>query len=120
MKREFKTVDEYIETFPRDVRLTLQKLRQTIHETAPEATEAISYQIPTFKLKGKNLVHFAGWKDHVALYPIPAGDESFQRDVSPYVSGKGTIRLPLDRPIPYDLVEKIVMFRVKETAARKT
>lgn len=112
--KRFATMDEYIQTFPSDVQGTLEKIRQTIQNAAPEAVETISYGMPTFDLDGKHLVNFAAWKDHIALYPIPAGTEAFQKELSPYIGGKGTIRLPLDQPIPYDLVEKIVTFRMKE------
>ncbi len=88
-------------------------MRHTIREAAPEATEAISYQMPTFKLNG-NLVHFAAFKNHIGFYPAPTGTEAFQKELSPYKGGKGSIRFPLDKPIPYDLVKRIVKFRVKE------
>src|SRR3972149_1597693 len=112
-KKQFKTVDEYIKTFPPDVQSILEKMRQTIRKSAPEAVEAISYQMPTFKLNG-NLVHFAAFKHHIGLYPAPSGIEAFEKELSPFVGGKGSVRFPLDKPIPFDLVDKIVAFRVKE------
>jgi len=114
MRKQFETIDDYIKTFPTDVQSILEKMRQTIRKAAPEAVEAVSYQIPTFKLNGKNLVHFAAFKSHIGFYPIPSGIEAFRRELSPYKQGKGSVQFPVDKPIPYDLVEKIVRFRVKE------
>jgi uncharacterized protein YdhG (YjbR/CyaY superfamily) len=93
-------------------------MRQTIRKAAPEAIEAISYQMPAFKLNG-NLVYFAAFKNHIGFYPTPSGIESFTEELSPYAKGKGSVQFPLDKPIPYDLVEKIVLFRVKENLAKK-
>jgi uncharacterized protein YdhG (YjbR/CyaY superfamily) len=115
MRGQFKTIDEYIRTFPEDIQIILKKIRQTIHKAAPDAIEAISYQMPTFKLNGKNLVHFAAFKNHIGFYPQPSGTEAFQKELSPYKSGKGSVQFPLDKPIPYGLLEKIVIFRVKES-----
>jgi uncharacterized protein YdhG (YjbR/CyaY superfamily) len=113
MKQEYKSIDEYIRQFPPNVQEILEKLRGVIKKTAPEAVETISYQMPTFKLHG-NLVHFAAFKNHIGLYPVPSGIEAFRQELSPYIAGKGTIQFPLDRPIPYDLIEKVVAFRVRE------
>lgn len=113
-KRQFKTIDEYIEIFPQNVQSILQKVRQIILKTAPEAEETITYGIPSFKLNGRSLVYFAAWKRHISLYPVPLGDEAFQKELSPNVGGKGTVRFRLDKPFPYDLVEKIVKFLLKE------
>ena len=118
MRTQYETIDEYIKTFPEDVQRVLEKVRQTIRKAAPEATEAISYQMPTFKLNG-NLVHFAAFKNHIGFYPIPSGIEAFREELSPYIRGKGTIQFPLDRPIPYGLLEKVVLFRVKENLAKQ-
>ncbi len=107
-KKQFTTIDEYISTFPDAIQAILEKVRQAIQKAAPEAVETISYGIPTFNLNGKHLVFFAGWKHHISLYPIPAGDEAFQQKISHYKRAKGTIQFPLDKPIPYDLVEEIV------------
>ncbi|MFZ5856374.1 MAG: iron chaperone [Chloroflexota bacterium] len=109
----YTTIDEYIATFSADVQAILQKIRETIRKAAPEATEAISYQMPTFKLNG-NLVHFAAFKSHIGFYPIPSGIEKFKKELAPYPQGKGSVQFPLDRPIPYALITKIVKFRVKE------
>ncbi|MCC6616844.1 MAG: DUF1801 domain-containing protein [Anaerolineae bacterium] len=115
---KFSTIDEYIATFPDDIQAILQTLRQTIHDAAPDATEAISYQMPTFKLNG-NLVHFAAFKHHIGLYPTPSATEEFQQELSPYVFSKGTIQFPLDQPIPYELVTRIVQFRAQEMLDKK-
>jgi uncharacterized protein YdhG (YjbR/CyaY superfamily) len=117
MMKQFRTIDEYIRTFPTNTQNILEKMRQTIKEAAPEAVEAISYQMPTFKLNGKNLVYFAAFKNHIGFYPIPSGIEAFKKELSPYKQGKGSVQFPLDKPIPYDLVEKIVKYRVKENQA---
>ena len=118
MKTQFKTINQYIKTFPEDVQRILEKIRQTIRKEAPEAVETISYQMPTFDLNGRHLVHFAAWKNHIAFYPVPSGTESFEKELSPYIKGKGTIQFPLSKPIPYDLVKKIVRFRIKENLAK--
>ena len=111
-----QTIDEYIAGFPPDVQEVLQKIRQTIHEAAPQATEKISYQMPTFYLKG-NLVHFAAFKEHIGFYPVPTGIEKFKKELSVYKQGKGSVQFPLDQPMPYELITKIVKFRVKENLA---
>ncbi len=108
------TVDEYIAGFPPEVQSILQQIRQTIREAAPEATEAIKYQMPTFVLNG-NLVHFAAYKHHIGFYPIPSGIEKFKRELSAFKHAKGSVQFPLDEPMPYDLIRKIVKFRVKES-----
>jgi uncharacterized protein YdhG (YjbR/CyaY superfamily) len=113
LKKQFKTIDEYIKTFPKDVQGILEKMRQTIRKSAPEATEAISYQMPTFKLNG-NLVHFAAFKNHIGFYPTPSGIEAFKKELSGYKWAKGSVQFPIDKAFPFDLVEKIVKFRVKE------
>lgn len=116
-----QNMDDYIAGFPQEVQHKLQKIRETIREAAPDAVEKISYQMPTFALEG-NLVHFAAFKNHIGLYPAPRGIEAFQEELSAYQGGKGSVQFPLDQPIPYDLIHRIVVFRVKdnlETAARK-
>ena len=119
MRGQYEPIDEYIKTFPKEVQSILQKMRQTIRDAAPEAVEAISYQMPTFKLNGRNLVHFAVFKSHIGFYPIPSGIEAFKEELSPYRQGKGSVQFPLDKPIPYDLVERIVKYRVKENLEMK-
>jgi uncharacterized protein YdhG (YjbR/CyaY superfamily) len=111
-----KTIDAYIAAFPDDVQAILQQIRQTIHEAAPEATEAISYGMPTFKLHG-NLVHFAAFKNHIGFYPVPSGIEAFKDELAAYKQGKGSVQFPLDRPMPYDLITRIVKFRIGENVA---
>ena len=111
------TIDEYIAGFPPDVQAILQKIRLTIREAAPDAEETISYQMPTFTLKG-NLVHFAAFKEHIGFYPTPTGIEKFQKELSAYKGAKGSVRFPLDQPIPYGLIGKIAKFRAKENAAK--
>ena len=116
-KKPIKTIDDYIAQFPRDIQEKLQKLRKTIGESAPQATEAISYQIPTFKLNG-NLVHFAAFKDHISFFPTSSGVAAFEKELSRYKISKGTIQFPLDTPIPLDLVRRIVKFRVQENLGK--
>jgi uncharacterized protein YdhG (YjbR/CyaY superfamily) len=115
MREHFSSIDEYIKSFPNDVQVILEKIRQTIRDSAPEAIETISYQMPTFKLRGKNLVHFAGYKNHVGFYPTPSGIVAFEKELSKYRTGKGTIQFKLDQPLPFDLIRKVVVARVKET-----
>jgi uncharacterized protein YdhG (YjbR/CyaY superfamily) len=117
-KEQPTTIDEYINTFPEDIQSILGKVRQTIRKAAPEAVEAISYQIPTFKLNG-NLVHFAAFKNHIGFYPTSSGIRAFKKQLSPYKGAKGSVQFPIDEPIPYDLVKKIVIFRVKENLKKK-
>ena len=112
-----KTIDEYIAAFPPNIQAILEQIRLTIHQAAPEAQEAISYQMPTFKLKG-NLVHFAAFQNHIGFYPAPTGIEQFSDELSRYAGGKGSVRFPLDQPIPYDLIRRIVLFRVHENLDR--
>ncbi len=119
MDKKYKTIDEYIKTFPAGVQSILEKMRQTVRGVAPEATEAISYRMPTFKLNGANLVHFAAFKNHIGFYPTPSGIEQFKKELSPYEGSKGAVQFLLNKPIPFDLVKKIVMFRVKENLAKK-
>ena len=110
-------IDEYIAGFPEAVQEKLEKIRMTIKKAAPDAEETISYKIPTFNLKGKYLIYFAAYKKHIALYPAPIGNEEFKEEISPYESGKGTLQFPLDKPIPFNLIRKIVKYRAKENLA---
>lgn len=112
-----RDIDEYIAGFPNDVQAILQKVRATIRKAAPDAEEAIRYQIPTFTLNG-NLIHFAAFKTHIGLYPAPRAIEAFKDELSAYAGGKGTVRFPLDEPIPLGLIGRIVKFRVKESLER--
>jgi uncharacterized protein YdhG (YjbR/CyaY superfamily) len=108
-----KNIDEYVATFSPEVQSILEKIRLTIREAAPEAEEKISYQIPTFALKG-NLIHFAAFKKHIGLYPPVKGDQKLKADIARYQGEKGNLQFPLDEPIPYTLISRIVKFRVKE------
>src|SRR5688572_13688358 len=110
------TIDDYIAGFPRDVQAILQKIRRTIKTAAPDAAEAIKYGLPTFVLHG-NLVHFGAFQKHIGLYPTPSGIAAFRKDLAPYTNAKGSVQFPLDKPMPFALIKKIVDFRVKE--ARK-
>lgn len=113
------TIDEYIAGFSPDVQAILQKIRETIQDAAPEATEAIKYQMPTFVLNG-NLVHFGAFKHHIGFYPVPSGIEKFKKELSKYKGAKGSVQFPLDEPMPYALIGRIVKFRVKENKAKTT
>jgi len=112
-KATFKTIDEYIATFPKETQSLLKQIRATIKAAAPEAEEKISYQMPTFFLKG-NLVHFAAFKNHIGFYPVPTGIEKFKKDLSIYKTTKGAVQFPLDKPLPLELITKIVKFRLAE------
>ena len=111
------TIDEYINAFPESTQEKLQSIRSTIRKAAPEATEAISYGMPTFKHHG-NLVHFAGYENHIGFYPAASGINAFKKELSGYETSKGTLRLPLDEPLPLALITKIVKFRVTDNAER--
>lgn len=108
MAEKFTTVDDYLASFPPDVQAILNKARQAIRKAAPGAEEVISYQIIAFKVNGKRMVYLGGWKNHVGLYPIPAFGKEFEEQISPYRAAKDTLRFPLRKPIPYDLIEQVV------------
>jgi uncharacterized protein YdhG (YjbR/CyaY superfamily) len=112
----YKTIDEYIATFPAVIQAKLKEVRAVIKAAAPEASEKISYQMPTFYLFG-NLVHFAAFKNHIGFYPAPRGIEEFQKELSVYKGAKGSVQFPLDQPMPLDLISRIVKFRVKDNLA---
>jgi len=113
--RKFKNIDEYIRSFPPDVQKILEQLRNIVHENAPGAEEAIRYGMPTFRQNGNNLVHFAAYEHHLGFYPTPSAIVAFEKELPPYKHAKGSVQFPLDNPVPYDLVKRIVQFRVKET-----
>ncbi|MBK6792569.1 MAG: DUF1801 domain-containing protein [Anaerolineales bacterium] len=113
-------MEEFIARYPATVQVILQKIRAVIHKSAPRAEEAMSYGIPTFKLNGKNLVHFSAFKEHIGFYPTPSGIEKFKKELAVYEGAKGSVKFPLDKPIPYALITKIVQFRVKEVSAQTT
>ena len=112
--KNISTIDEYIKKQPSAQKSTLEKIRETIKKAAPDAEEAIRYSMPTFRLKNKNLVHFASHKQHYAFYPTPFPIEKFSEELKPYSISKGTIRFPFETPIPYKLITQIVKFRVSE------
>lgn len=114
MNSKFKTIDECIKTYPQETQQVLQKIRKIIKDEVPqEATEAIKYGIPTFILNG-NLIHFSGYKKHVGLYPTPSVIDHFKNELKGYKTSKGAIQFPLDKPIPYDLIKKIVKYRISQ------
>ena len=113
-KKRFTSMDEYIAACPEATHERLQAIRAEIKRLAPEAKEKISYQIAAFELNGKNIIHFAGWKKHISLYPIPAGDEAFEKAASKYADGKGTMKFPLDEPMPMKLVTKVIKLHLAQ------
>jgi uncharacterized protein YdhG (YjbR/CyaY superfamily) len=116
-KKGFTSIDEYIATFPEEVQKILEELRATIKACVPEAEERISYQMPTFALKG-NLVHFAAWKKHIGFYPTSSGTQAFKKELSIYESAKGSVKFPIDSPLPLELIRRIVKYRVTENLKR--
>jgi uncharacterized protein YdhG (YjbR/CyaY superfamily) len=116
-EQKLKSVDEYISTFPKNVQIILEEFRQAIREAAPDATEAISYQMPAFKQNGI-LVWFAAHKNHIGFYPRVSAIEAFKDKLSSYEVSKGTVQFPLDELIPFDLIKEMVRFRVKENLAK--
>jgi len=113
LTKNLNSIDEYINNFPADIQLLLNQMRGTIRKAAPDASEKISYQMPTFFLKG-NLVHFAALKNHIGFYPTPSAIIAFHKEIKRYISSKGAVQFPLDEPLPLELVTKMVKFRVKE------
>ncbi len=114
MKTDFQSVDEYIKIFPNDIQSILEKVRQIIIKNAPKADESISYGMPAYKTNGKPLVYFAGYKNHIGFYATPTGHLEFSEELSKYKQGKGSVQFSLDKPIPFDLIQRIVLFRAKE------
>lgn len=114
MRTEYKSVDEYINAFPEDVRVLLEKIRAIIKGKAPEATESMAYGMPAYKTNGKPLVYFAGYERHIGFYATPTGHSEFKKELSGYRQGKGSVQFPLDKPVPFDLIGRIVEFRVME------
>lgn len=117
MAGRFATIDEYIASYPPDVRVILEKIRRTILAAAPGTDETISYGIPTVTLDGRYLIYFAGWKRHISVYPIPDGDAVLRQDMAPYKHARGTLRFPLNKPIPYELIERVVVAAMRARAA---
>lgn len=118
MTTNYRNIDDYIANFPLEVREKLEEIRGTIQENAPDATECINYGIPTFKLHG-NLVHFAAYKKHIGFYPGASGVARFEEELRHLKTSKGAIQFPINEDIPYDLIARIVVFRVKENLAKK-
>ena len=112
-KTKFQSIDEYIAACPPDSQAYLQEIRKLIRRLVPDAKERISYQIAAFERNGKNIIHFAGWKKHVSLYPVPAGSEAFERQIAKYVDGKGTVKFLLDEPLPIKLIERVVKLHLE-------
>jgi uncharacterized protein YdhG (YjbR/CyaY superfamily) len=120
IQQRFVSVDEYIESFPADVQAVLQRVRRTIREALPDAEETISYHLPTFTLDGVVVVHFAGWKNHVSVYPAPTGNDDFAQELAPYRSAKSTLKFPIREPVPYDLIGQVASRRVEERRDRES
>jgi uncharacterized protein YdhG (YjbR/CyaY superfamily) len=118
-EKTIKTIDEYIEAAPKEAQKSLEKLRQTIKKTAPGAEETISYRMPAFRLNGKILVYFAAFKNHIGFFPTASGVAAFKKELLDYKISKGTIQLPLTETIPWDLVKRIVKFKVEENLKKK-
>jgi uncharacterized protein YdhG (YjbR/CyaY superfamily) len=116
--KEIADINAYIAEFPESTQTTLEKIRETIQQAAPEAKEAIKYGMPTFILNG-NLVHFAAYKNHIGFYPAPSGIDPFIDELEVYRTGKGTIQFPVDKPIPFDLITKVVKFRAQENLGKR-
>ena len=114
MAAQWRTVDEYIGSFPEDVEAVLREVRRRILSVVPEAGETISYQIPAMTLNGKSLVQFAAWQQHISLYPVPDADPAFAAELAPYLAGKGTLRFPLHEPIPDGLIERLVTLLARQ------
>jgi len=115
-KTKPKNIDDYIASYPSDVQIILEKIRKKIREAVPEAEETIKYEMPTFTLNG-NLISFGAYKKHIGIYPSPSGSEAFNNELAEYKTEKSTLRFALDRPIPYDLISKVVKVRVNEHLA---
>jgi len=113
-RTNFQSIDEYIAACPSDSQAYLREIRKLIQTLVPDAKEKISYQIGCFELNGKNLIHFAGWKKHVSLYPIPAGSDAFNKEIAKYADGKGTVKFPLDKPLPIKLIERAVKYKLAD------
>jgi len=113
-----KNIDEYISLFPPATQKVLEQIRATIKKAAPKTEEVISYDIPCFNLNGTYLIYFAGYKNHVSIYPAPRGKDEFKEILSAYKGGKGTVQFPLAKPIPFNLITKIVKFRIKEKSKK--
>ncbi len=116
--KTFEDINEYISEFPEEIKVILKQIRQIIREAAPEAKEAIKYGMPTFVLNG-NLVHFAAFKNHIGFYPAPSGIDAYINELAVYRTGKGTIQFPINKPIPFDLIKKVVKYRMQENLGKR-
>ncbi len=113
------TVEEYIRSFPSETQKLLYQLRDTIRQNAPEAIESINYRMPAYKTNGRPLVYFAGYEKHIGFYATPTGHSQFAKELSVYKQGKGSVQFPIDKPLPIDLIARIVKFRVKENSLKR-
>jgi uncharacterized protein YdhG (YjbR/CyaY superfamily) len=118
MKNEYSDIDGYIRTFPENIQLLLRQIRKTIKQAAPAAEESIGYGMPAFKTNGKPLVYFAAFKNHIGFYATPTGHKEFEKELSKYKQGKGSVQFPLDKPLPLELISRITEFRVQENLAK--
>jgi uncharacterized protein YdhG (YjbR/CyaY superfamily) len=116
--KAFKTVDAYVSALPEDVRAVLQRVRAAIRKALPDAEEAISYQIPTYKLRGRPVIYFAGWREHYSVYPAPATLIAALPELAPYKVSKGTLRFPLSEPVPVKLIGRLAKLRASEVVGR--
>lgn len=119
MKTDYRNVDEYINDFPAEVQELLAEVRKTIRQAAPDAAESIGYGMPAYKTHGRPLVYFAAFKSHIGFYATPTGHEEFAKELSIYKQGKGSVQFPLNKPVPFDLIRRIVEFRVWENSEKR-
>lgn len=117
--KDYNHIDEYIASFPNDVQQKLEKIRETIRQSAPEAVESISYGMPAYKAYGKPLAYFAAFNKHIGFYATPSGHNQFSEELSIYKQGKGSVQFPLNQPIPFDLIRRMIKFRVEENRKKK-
>ena len=111
---KYTSINEYISTLPENAQNAMGEIIATIKAKVPNAEEHISYNMPAFKVNGEYFVHFSAWKNHIGMYPIPAGNEAFQKQIEPYRSAKSSLNFPLDKPMPIKLIEKVIKFRISE------
>ena len=111
---KFTSINEYVSTLPENAQMAMREIIASIKARVPNAEEHISYNMPAFKVNGEYFVHFSAWKNHIGMYPIPAGNEAFQKQIEPYRSAKSSLNFPLDKPMPIKLIEKVIKFRIAE------
>jgi uncharacterized protein YdhG (YjbR/CyaY superfamily) len=111
---KFTSISEYVSTFPENAQKAMGEIIATIKAKVPNAEEHISYNMPAFKVNGEYFIHFSAWKNHIGMYPVPAGNEAFQKQIGPYRSAKSALNFPLDKPMPIKLIEKFIKFRIAE------